>query len=304
MKPTHPDELGYCRFTGPQRLDKLLNSLMGVLEGISVDGEISAQEMKSLRNWLSDNSALRTRHPFDEIYSVLQEAVSQGSLDDEVISDVQWLCRHYQQDSVYFDALTADMQQLHGHMAGLIMDGVITKAELKGLRSWMSDHEHLRRCWPYDEVDSLITAVLKDGRIDDQEHKMLLSFFADFLSYKDHRAICATEVATPTRGLCAVCPELQFQNHVFCFTGHSCKCTRMELAAIVEQRGGRFARKVVRDLDYLVVGAEGNAAWAYACYGRKVEQAVELRKTGLPILIVHELDFWDKVAEGPEPSTP
>src|SRR3990172_9546446 len=139
MKPTHPDELGYCRFTGPQRLDKVLNSLMGGLEGIIVDGELS---------------------------------------------DVQWLCRHYQQDSVYFDALTADMQQLHGHMAGLIMDGVITKAELKGLRSWMSDHEHLRRCWPYDEVDSLITAVLKDGRIDDQEHKMLLSFFADFLSYK------------------------------------------------------------------------------------------------------------------------
>lgn len=35
-----------------------------------------------------------------------------------------------------------------------------------------------------------------------------------------------------------------------------------------------------------------NPCWAYACYGRKVEQAIGLRKAGSQLLLVHEADFW------------
>lgn len=38
---------------------------------------------------------------------------------------------------------------------------------------------------------------------------------------------------------------------------------------------------------------KGNPCWAYACYGRKIEKAMELRKKGAQILIVHEADFLD-----------
>ena len=50
-------------------------------------------------------------------------------------------------------------------------------------------------------------------------------------------------------------------------------------------------------MDYLVIGAEGNPCWSYACYGRKVERAVELRKEGLRIMIVHERDFHDALVD-------
>ena len=50
-------------------------------------------------------------------------------------------------------------------------------------------------------------------------------------------------------------------------------------------------------LDYLIIGADGNPCWAYACYGRKVEKAVDLRKTGSRLLLVHENDFHDAVAD-------
>jgi hypothetical protein len=34
---------------------------------------------------------------------------------------------------------------------------------------------------------------------------------------------------------------------------------------------------------------------AYSCYGRKVEEAINYRKRGANILIVHENDIWDVV---------
>ena len=50
-------------------------------------------------------------------------------------------------------------------------------------------------------------------------------------------------------------------------------------------------------LDYLVIGANGNECWAYSAYGRKVEQAIELRKSGSRLTIIHEFDFWDAVED-------
>lgn len=73
--------------------------------------------------------------------------------------------------------------------------------------------------------------------------------------------------------------------------------TRTQCAQIVEGLGGNFWPRVTLDIHYLVVGANGNPCWAYACYGRKIEQAVRYRKDGHQLLIVHEHDFWDSVEE-------
>jgi hypothetical protein len=54
---------------------------------------------------------------------------------------------------------------------------------------------------------------------------------------------------------------------------------------------------VIKELDYLIVAAERNLCWAFSCYGRKVEAAMDLRKSGTRLTIVHENDFWDAVAD-------
>ena len=56
-----------------------------------------------------------------------------------------------------------------------------------------------------------------------------------------------------------------------------------------------FQKNPTKQTDFLIIGADGNPCWAYACYGRKVEKAVHLRKQGSRLLIVHENDFWDAV---------
>jgi NAD-dependent DNA ligase len=88
-----------------------------------------------------------------------------------------------------------------------------------------------------------------------------------------------------------------FEGKVFGFTGSSAKYSRNEFIEIVEGLGGTVAQAVSKKLDYLIIGADGNPCWAYACYGRKVEMAVALRKAGARILLVHENDFHDAVAD-------
>jgi hypothetical protein len=73
------------------------------------------------------------------------------------------------------------------------------------------------------------------------------------------------------------------------------KATRKQMASIVEEKGGVHAPKLLQSTNYLVVGSGSNPCWAFSCYGRKIEEAMKLRQGGLPIIIVHESDFWDSL---------
>lgn len=294
----HPDHLQYAKFTTRARLDKSVNSLVGLIEGISIDGSINASELGFLNLWLADHTELQNRHPFNELVPVVQAAVADGVLTQDEREDIIWLCERLR-STEYYDKTTADLQRLHAMVGGIVADGHISEEELRGLSSWLQDHEHLKTCWPYDEIDSLITAVLADKEIDEQEHKMLKDFFSEFIAVLDDRTITSPSISDGATlvGLCAVCPEVEFVGSKFCFTGASSRYTRTKLAETVSRLGGEVVPSISAKVRYLVIGADGNPCWAYACYGRKVEKAVELRKAGVRLLIVHENDFHDAVAD-------
>ena len=96
-------------------------------------------------------------------------------------------------------------------------------------------------------------------------------------------------------GVCAVCPNIIVKDHRFCFTGASKEYSRKEFKKTVESLGGTSTDSLSPSVDYLVIGASGNPCWAYACYGRKVEMAVKLRKEGHKIILVHEYDFHNVI---------
>lgn len=294
----HPDHRPYAKFTTRSQLEKTVNSLLGLIEGISIDGAINASELGFLDLWLREHSGVQDRHPFNELIPVVQAAVADGVFTQDEREDIVWLCERLR-STEYVDQTTADLQRLHAIVGGIVADGHISKEELRGLSSWLQDHEHLKTCWPYDEIDSLITAVLADKKIDEQEHKMLKDFFSDFVAVLDERTIVSPSIAEGATlvGLCAACPEIEFEGAKFCFTGASTRYTRANLAEIVNRLGGEVVPAMSAKVRYLVIGADGNPCWAYACYGRKVEKAVELRKSGVRLLIIHENDFHDAVAD-------
>lgn len=279
-------------------MDKAINSFLGIINGISIDGQINEQEVEFLVRWIKQHEDIQNRHPLNEFLPRVAQALDDGYISEEERQDILWLCERMT-SMEYYNQTTTDLQKLHAIVGGIAADNIITEAELNKLSDWLEDHGHLRTTYPYDEIDSLITSVMVDKKIDPKEHKMLLSAFDEFVNIDEKQAISKPVILEhqTIRGLCAVCPEITIPDSVFCFTGASSFYTREQFMVLVTKLGGRVISSVSKNLNYLVIGADGNPCWAYACYGRKVEAAVNLRKQGFPIVLVHEHDFRDVIAD-------
>jgi hypothetical protein len=281
-------------------LDKSLHTLEGIVKGIAMDGKITPSEIDELRSWCFDYVGLSSHSPFNEFIPLIQTAISDLTLTDEEIKGVLWCCKNMTTPNLYYDIVSADIQRLQGILHGIMADHRIEEEELKELQSWIGDNDHLRGSYPYDEIDSVITRVMQDGRIDPEEHDFLKVFFSEFIAMPTDATIDPDELARLKQsitipGICAFNPEITLPGKSFCFTGISSRASRSDIAKKIEIHGGIYIDHVRPDLNYLIVGNNGNECWAYSCYGRKVEEAINYRKKGANILIVHENDFWDAV---------
>ena len=294
----HSDHQDYFKFSKRSRMERSINSLLGIIEGISIDSKINKTESGYLEDWLAEHQSVRHMHPFNDVIPVLLESMADGIITSDEKDGIAYLCKNLQ-TAGYHEEITSDMHRLHAILGAISCDKVISEAELRGLSDWLADHEQLKTCWPYEEVVSLVTGVLADKIIDEREHSQLLEFFADFGSPLD---ACGdngsgSRTGKSVLGLCAVCPEIIFQEKHFCFTGASSRLNRKGFMSLVSSFGGYPINNVTRKLDYLIIGSEGNPCWAYTCYGRKVEQAIGLRKSGSRLILVHENDFHDAISD-------
>ncbi|NPV51730.1 MAG: NAD-dependent DNA ligase [Candidatus Methanofastidiosum sp.] len=294
------DSLDYRKFTlARSEFDKAIHTLDGILKGISIDGNINQQEIMELNFWCSKYSHYKYTHPFNELIPLISKSIEDHLLDEEELKDILWLCNRFKTDNIYFDIITSDIQRLHGILHGILSDNNIALDEIKALGRWLEENEHLVKTYPYDEIYSLIISVLSDNVLSDDEKKFLKLFFSEFVDINncptniDLKEILQLKQNITINGICSVCPEITIVNNVFCFTGISSKTTRNTIADTIESLGGLYKNSVTKKTNYLIVGNEGNPCWSFSCYGRKVEAAVNLRKEGHQILIVHENDFWD-----------
>lgn len=290
----------FFHFGGKARFDKACHTLEGIMYGITADNKVNEEELKQLTVWLSANRKYSNRHPFKEIYSRLSKVQLNTVLNEEELAGVLWFSKQLSTREVFFEAFTSDMQRFQGMLAGIVADGEVKKEELYGLEEWLEDRQYLKTIWPYTEVETLIVKVLKDGKIDDDEHKLLLYFFSEFSGLTGDKAIDVgglDAAVFSTLGICATQPEVTIKNKTVCFTGSHSKYPKTELESQVQKFGGTRLKSVTRELDYLVVGSKGNPCWAYECYGRKVEKAMENRKLGSKVMLVHEMDFDEAIQD-------
>ena len=293
----HYKELNeYRQFTGPAEHQKAINSFQGILEGISIDGVVDQLEAQELKNWYELYRHLIDRHPFNEILPAVDAVLEDNLITYEEVEDLRWLCQQVT-STKYYDLITSAIQTLHGLVHGLLANNTLTDAEINALVDWLEDHSILKGTYPFDEIYSLVYAITEDGVISDDERNTLKAFFAEFVDTRDSCNLNEQELAALkeqycVQGICAKNPDVLIQDHVFCFTGASCRAIRNEIAAIVSEHGGVFANSVTKKTQYLIVGCDGNPCWAFSCYGRKIEKAVSMRKSGSVITIVNEHDFW------------
>jgi len=295
------DTLAFRQFTTKSEADKALNSLRGILIGINLDGQVNDAELLELGNWCSKHQELVDRNPFKDFMSVISEVINEHEDREELIEDLLWRCKQYESENIFYNQATADLQTLQGICHGVLADGLINDEEVKSLDKWLDDNDHLSSYYPYDELRSLIISVLSDGKIDAQERLRLMAYFNEFVNLTDAELSSKIKLETADvtiSGICTVDPNVVFTGKTFCFTGLSKKAKRSEIARQIISLGGFFSNTITKTTDYLIVGDDGNPCWAFACYGRKVEVAVGLRKQGNQISLIHEYDFWDFVEDG------
>jgi len=294
---SHNDQ-EYRIYTGKQEADKAMHSLKGLLLGIGLDKEINAKEINELHKWAIAHKNLINRNPFKEFITIIEEVAQQNLPSKEIIEDLYWLTQKYEGNNYFYNALTSDLQILQGLCHGILADGEIHEKEIIELNNWLDKHEHLNSHYPYDEIRSLLLSVLSDGKIDEDEKKTLKAYFSQFIKLHDdatHSQIKEDVLDMKISGLCTSEPNVTFTEKVFCITGLLKRGSRVDLQNDIKKLGGFVVDSVNKKTDYLIVGDNGNPAWAFSCYGRKVEKAVALRKEGHSIMLIHEFDFGDIV---------
>lgn len=292
------DDMSYFQYSFKSMLDKSMHTLEGIVKGIAIDGKINKSEIAELNSWCNDYVGVSNRSPFNELIPLIKDAIADEILTKEEIESILWFAKNLTTPNLYFDIISADIQRLQGILHGVLADNKIEEEELKQLRCWIDENIHLKGSYPYDEIDSIIATIMSDGKIDPSEEDFLKVFFSEFVSLPTNSTIDQNELSQLKQsitlpGICAFCPEIEFENRLFCFTGISSRASRSAIAKKIEVAGGTYIDNIRQDLNYLIVGNNSNPCWAFSCYGRKVEQAIAYRKKGINIVIVHENDFWD-----------
>lgn len=291
---------GYRQFTKPAELHKAINTLRGIVAGISCDEGVSPDEIQELVHWCSLHENLRDRHPFSELLPTIEASVQDGVIDKEEQKDILWLCNNFTDSSSYYNDMTSSIQFLNGMVHGMMADGKLDDAEIRTLHVWLDANDFLQGSYPFDELTTLVHTILEDGKITTDERNSLLSFMSNLVEFKDSYNLIEADYASLRQkysigGICAYCPDVKIEGKLFCFTGESYRSTRAEMKAEIEKLGGIFRPSVSGKTDYLVVGNAGNPCWVYSCYGRKIEEAMTLRREGAKVQIINETDFWDAV---------
>jgi hypothetical protein len=152
-------------FTTKSETDKAFRTLEGILRGIAIDDKINIREIHELKNWCGTHVGLIVRHPFNEAIPMIMGFIEDNELDQEEYEDLIWLTESITGNSIYYNAITGDLQVLQGIIHGILSDNIITEKEAFELRKWMSSNKHLNGTFPYDELLSLLNYVLSDNKL-------------------------------------------------------------------------------------------------------------------------------------------
>jgi len=294
------DEKTLQIITSKSQADKAINSLKGILLGINLDKVVNSDEIHELKNWVKKHHELVLRNPFREFMLIIDSIAEEDLGLTETIEDLFWLCQKYEGDNYYYNAVTTDLQTLQGLCHGILADGEITDKEIFDLDKWLDQNEHLNTYYPYDEIRSLVLSIVSDGKVTEDERLVLKAYFSQFVNLANsdiQQKIKEDTKEVNISGLCTSEPVVNFDGKTFCITGVLKNETKESLKLKITNLGGITTDSVTKKTDYLVVADNGNPAWAFSCYGRKVEKAVNMRKEGHVITLIHEFDLYDAIED-------
>lgn len=186
------------------------------------------------------------------------------------------------------------IDELIGLGKGIIADKAINQHEASFILDWLEANEHVLDKWPANVIYRRIREMMADGVLDENEKAELLTLLQEtvggviFMERAENEA-AALPLTRPE-------PEILFAGKCFCFTGKFVYGSRIKCQEAVLTRAATIFATPVKALDYLVIGSVGSSDWIHASFGRKIEDAVELRNRWGRLAIVSERHWADFVS--------
>jgi NAD-dependent DNA ligase len=186
--------------------------------------------------------------------------------------------------------ITKSLNTLMGIVSGIVCDGHLHDGEIQYLSTWLKDNEDISPIYPANVISRRLTEVLQDGVITLEEKNHLI---------KELTALSGTDFANTGSALPDQIssvfdddPHIIFKDNVFVLTGEFLYGTRPKCEDAIAKRGGINKTTVTQKTNYLVVGSMASPDWIVANFGRKIQTAAEMSKSGeFEIAIVREADW-------------
>lgn len=302
-KHGQPNNLNFNR---KRNFDKLINNLVGILDGILADGKVDEKEVVYLDAWLKEASMLDGVWSFNalryQVETILEDGViTKDELDHFKIVVPKLLAAIMDIPDVDFYSEESDKLLLEGLCKGVSANRNLTDSEIKYIKWWLGQNSLLKSRFPGKELYQLMEKILDDDFITEDERGELSSaikrYIGDPLSFGAVDGITTLLPVDPN-------PVIVVQGCRVCFTGQFLSATRKQCEETALVLGAMPRSSVTKDLDYLVIGALCSRDWRFSNHGRKIEKVMDYRAKGQTnAQIIHE-ETWVEFIKGTGRSLP
>ena len=188
------------------------------------------------------------------------------------------------------------VDQLHGICTGILADGVVTVDEARFFNEWLKTNAALQPVFPLTDILARLNRIFADGQCDADEREELKEIMQAVCG-------CSGEKADPTATFSCTLPldspppTLSFGRRIYNITGKFAFGTRKKVMEAISAKGGLPTdAPPTLDSHYLLIGTFASRDWVNTSFGRKIEKAVAIRKSGAGIAIISE-EHWRTVID-------
>jgi len=179
--------------------------------------------------------------------------------------------------------------------SSIIYDGEVTLREFQSLINWLLDHQDDLSRRPLFDLKILISEILSDGRITNQEREGLVVFLERY----------STKFALPKKILkpFVPTPTISFEERTFQFTGPQSWLSQRKAIRAIKQRGGHYSTspKLTARTDYLVVGTLSPVTEGSVVVNGKLRSALSMIEKGKTnVRVVTEADLVRSLLHQPK----
>ncbi|WP_082930671.1 hypothetical protein [Shewanella woodyi] len=280
------DAQPYGRFNQIANIEKAINSLHGIMLGITADNKLKPAEHAFLDLWLKTHAEVSDDPDMIDIVDVLNDVLADGIIDEDeyedlfsLINDVNDIREFNEPDS------HNQINQLLGLLLGISADDEINEKEIYSLNNWLDTNHGIVEQWPASIITSKLGDILEDGVITEDEKKDLLltvqkitgTHFCETGDAADNTTECFDDIS-----------EIPHDNVGFCFTGKFKSGSRKTVEAKAQSLGAMTSKGVLLSTQFLVIGTLASRDWKYLSHGRKIEKAMSLKEKGHEIYVISE----------------